>query len=134
MRHAILVGLLAAAVLACSAPVRDYTCVIEPRAPASVQVDVHTVWMCNRDVLYRAARKKPFSLREFREAAAFFEELSGLKIETRSSHLGPLPGRDLRQDVRDLDAWYEINRDKLNWDAGLGKVLFEGLAPAGGGG
>jgi len=134
MRQSILVaGLLATVVaLACSAPVRPYVCAIDPQA-AGVDVDVHTVWTCNRDVLYRAARKKAFSLREFREAAAFFEQLTGLQVDTRPSHLGALPGPELRQDVRDIDAWYEINKDKLRWDAGLGKIVYEGLAPTAGG-
>lgn len=127
MRRPILVvSLLAAAAVACSAPVRPYACGIDPRI---ADVEVHTVWTCNRDVLRRAFRKKPFSLREFRAAAAFFEELTGLQVDTRASHLGALPGRDLRQDVQDLDDWYELNRDKLSWDAGLGKIVFGGLAP-----
>ena len=128
MRRPILVVslLAAAAAVACSAPVRPYACTIDPQA---TDVEVHTVWTCNRDVLRRASRKKAFSLREFRQATAFFEELTGLQVDTRPSHLGALPGRDLRQDVQDLDAWYELNKDKLNWDAGLGKIVFAGLAP-----
>ena len=127
MRHPILVTSLfaAAAAVACSAPVRPYVCAVDSQA---ADVDVHTAWTCNRDVLRRASRKKAFSLREFRAATAFFEELTGLQVNTRPSHLGPLPGRELRQDVRDLDAWYELNKDKLRWDAGLGKIVFEGLA------
>ncbi|MCH7780017.1 MAG: hypothetical protein IH848_04160 [Acidobacteria bacterium] len=92
MRRPILVvSLLAAAAVACSAPVRPYACGIDPRI---ADVEVHTVWTCNRDVLRRAFRKKPFSLREFRAAAAFFEELTGLQVDTRASHLGALPYRD----------------------------------------
>ncbi len=129
MRRSIrVVSLLAAAAAAaaCSAPVRPYMCVIDPQA---VDVEVHSVWTCNRDVLRRALRKKAFSLREFRAASAFFEGLTGLQVDTRPSHLGALPGRELRQDVQALDAWYELNKDKLRWDAGLGKIVFEGLAP-----
>ena len=135
MRKAILVlGLFAVlASSACSAPVRRYVCVVDPQA-GSPLVDVDAQWRCNRNVLYRAARKKAFSLREFREAAAFFEQLIGLQVDTRSSHLGVLPGPGLRKDVRDLDAWYELNKGKLRWDAGLGKIVYEGLAPTAGGG
>ena len=127
MRHPILVAglLVVAAAVACSAPVRPYVCAVDPHA---ADVDVHTAWTCNRDVLRRASRKKAFSLREFRAAAAFFEELTGLQVDTRSSHLGPLPGQELRQDIQDLDAWYALNKDKLRWDSGLGKIVFEGLA------
>ena len=127
MRRLILVvGLLAAAAAAaCSAPVRPYACAIDPQ---TADVDVYTVWTCNRDVLRRASRKKAFSLREFQAATTFFEELTGLQLDTRPSHLGALPGRELRQDVRALDAWYELNKDKLSWDAGLGKIVFAGLA------
>jgi len=129
MRHAILVaGLLATmAAFSCRAPVRPYVCAVDTQA-VGVDVDVHSVWTCNREVLYRAARKKAFSLREFREAAAFFEQLIGFQVDTQASHLGALPGPDLRQNVRDLDAWYELNRGKLRWDAGLGKIVYAGLA------
>jgi hypothetical protein len=135
MRHAILVAawLATAATLACSAPVRPYACAVDPQI-SEVDVDVHTVWTCNRDVLRRASRNKKFSLREFRGAVAFFQELTGLRVDTRASHLGAIPGRDLSQDVRDLDAWYELNKNKLNWDAGLSKIVFAGLAPTLGGG
>ncbi len=131
MRQAILVAVLLAtmAALACRAPVRPYMCAVDTQA-VEVDVDVHTVWTCNRKVLYRAARKKAFSLREFREAAAFFERLIGFRVDTQPSHLGALPGPELRQDVRDLDAWYELNKGKLRWDAGLGKIVYEGLAPS----
>ncbi len=132
MRRAlrVCVLLIAAAAAGCTAPVRNYVCAIEPQASA-VDVDVHAAWTCNRDVLRRASRGKPFSLREFRAAAAFFEDLTGLRVDSRPSHLGAMPGSELRQDVRDLDAWYEANGNKLRWDAGLGKIVFEGLAPAG---
>jgi hypothetical protein len=135
MRKAfLLVGLLVVlSIASCRAPVRPYLCVIDPQIEAG-QVDVDAQWRCNRDVLYRAARLKAFSLREFHQAAAFFEQLIGLQVDTRSSHLGTLPGPGLRQDVRDLDAWYELNKEKLRWDAGLGKILYEGLAPAAAGG
>ncbi len=129
MRRTILVaGLLAMlGASSCSAPVRKYVCTADPQNAAGV--DVHALWACNRDVLHRASRKKPFSLREFRKAAAFFEGLTGFQIDTRPSHLGALPGSELREDVSVLDAWYKINRDKLRWDTGLGKIVYEGLAP-----
>jgi hypothetical protein len=132
-RHAILAAglLVTLAALACRAPVRPYVCAVDMQA-VGVDVDVHSVWTCNRKVLYRAARKKAFSLREFREAAAFFEQLIDFQVDTQPSHLGVLPGPDLKQDVRDLDAWYELNHGKLRWDAGLGKIVYAGLASSAG--
>ena len=92
-RHAILAAglLVTLAALACRAPVRPYVCAVDTQA-VGVDVDVHSVWTCNRKVLYRAARKKAFSLREFREAAAFFEQLIDFQVDTQPSHLGVLPG------------------------------------------
>ena len=119
--------LLTIAASACSAPVRDYHCAIEPeREPAAI--DVHSMWSCNRDVLRRAAGRKAFSMREFHAAAQFFESVTGLQVDTRWTHLGGVPGSDLRQDLQALDVWYATNRDKLRWDAGLGLVVYEGLA------
>ena len=89
----------------------------------------HAVWICNRDVLRRIVRGKAFSLREFRSAFEFFEDLTGLEVDWNGTTLGLLPGPDLDQDLEALDAWYELNKDKLSWDAGLGKIVFAGLAP-----
>ena len=119
--------LLVAAGGGCSAPVRNYACAIEP---AAGDIVVHDVWSCNRDVLRRAAGRKPFSLREFGSTVRFFENLTGIELDTRWSHLGRLPGRSLKRDLAALDAWYELNRSALSWDPGLGTVVFAGLARA----
>ena len=113
----------------CTAPVRPYTCSIER---GQVDVEVHGVWSCNRDVLRRAAKGKPFSLRELRSAVRFFERLTGLRVDTRASHLGVLPGDDLRQDLEDLDAWYALHRNRLRWDRDGRNVVLDELAQAGG--
>ena len=118
--------LIASGLVACSAPVRPYVCINEP---GSVDVDAYAVWSCNRDVLRRAAGRKPFSLREFESAARFFERLTGIRLDTRWSHLGRLPGPELRRDLADLDAWYELNRASLRWDSERGDVVIDGLAP-----
>ena len=131
MRRLILIlGVLTMASTACSAPVRKYACRIEPEVAT---VDVHAVWNCNRDVLRRIVRGKQFSLREFRLASGFFEEVTGLQVDWMGAFAGQLPGPHVRRDLEDLDAWYELNKDKLSWDAGLGRIVFEGLAPSGNG-
>lgn len=130
-RLIVIVGLLSMAATACSAPVRKYACRIEPQLAA---VDVHAVWDCNRDVLRRIVRGKEFSLREFRLASDFFEELTGRRVSWEGTFVGMLPGRGLRRDLEELDVWYERNKSKLRWDAGLGRIVFEGLAPVGDGG
>jgi len=118
------------AATACSAPVRRYACRIEPEVAS---VDVDAVWKCNRDVLRRIVRGKQFSLREFRLASEFFEELTGLQVDWMGTFAAESPGPEVRRDLEDLDAWYELNKDKLTWDADLGRIVFEGLAPVGSG-
>ncbi|NIM01457.1 MAG: hypothetical protein GTO30_13815 [Acidobacteria bacterium] len=131
MRRLILIlGLSLTVAAACRAPVREYACRTDPQ---TASVDVHAVWSCNRDVLRRIARGKEFTLREFRMASEFFEELTGLRVDWDGTYVGMVPGREIRQDLEDLDAWYELNKDKLTWDAGLGRIVYEGLAPVRGG-
>ena len=113
----------------CSAPRRPYACAVER---GQHDVDVHGVWSCNRDVLRRAARGKPFSIGELGSAVRFFERLTGLRVDTRSSHLGALPGNELGQDLEDLDVWYALHRERLRWDRDAGSVVLTGVAPAGG--
>ena len=126
-RSVFVVSLLAALALSCTAPVRPYMCRVDP---VIADVDVHAAWACNRDVLRRIVRGKAFSLREFRSAADFFEDLTGLRVDWDGTFVGMLPGPDLGRDLEDLDAWYELHRYRLRWDAGQGKVVFDGLAPA----
>jgi len=126
-RSVFVLSLVAALALSCSAPVRPYTCRVDPEF---ADVDVHAAWGCNRDVLRRIVRGKAFSLREFRSAADFFEDLTGLRVDWDGTFVGMLPGPDLDRDLEDLDAWYELHRHGLRWDAGPGKVVLEGLAPA----
>lgn len=117
-----------AGTLSCSAPVRPYACTVEPQG---TDVDVHSIWSCNREILRRAARGKKFSMREFRAAVAFFEDVVGLRVDTRPSHLDVvLPGENLTRDLEVLDVWYVLHQGKLRWDSGLRKVVFAGLAPA----
>ena len=70
----------------------------------------------------RAVHGKKFSLREFRSAAVFFEELTGIPADTRDTRQGPQPGSGLKQNLADWDAWYGEHRDALVWDASTGTV------------
>ena len=131
MRRSILIlSLFALSAVSCSAPVRQYACKI---APETEDVEVYAAWTCNRDVLRRVVRGKKFSLREFQLASEFFDDLTGLRVDWQGTFVGMLPGPDLRHDLDDLDAWYEFNKGKLRWDAGLGKIVFTGLARTAGG-
>ncbi len=98
---------------ACSAPVRVYRCALpEYRAPR----DPGDVWQCNRDVLRRVARNKPFTLAEYREASGFMERLTGIPAGSIDGNIGPLPPRDLKYRLREWDAWFMVNRERLRWD------------------
>jgi hypothetical protein len=123
---AILGLLLVTGLLSCSAPVRNYACATGNGA----DVDASSVWSCNRDVIRRAAGKKPFSIREFESAARFFEQLTGIELDTRESHLGRLPGEGLWRDLQDLDAWYDLHGASLHWDREHGVVVLDRLAPS----
>jgi hypothetical protein len=120
--------LLVAGLISCSAPVRNYACATEP---GGTHVDAAAAWSCNRDVLRRAAKQKAFSMREFESAARFFEQLTGIELDTRESHLGQrLPGPRLWRDLQDLDAWYELHGASLRWDPARGEVVVDRLAPS----
>lgn len=129
-RWILIPSLFALSIVSCSAPVREYACKLDPEL---ADVEVHTVWTCNRDVLRRVVRGKKFSLREFQFASEFFEDLTGMRADWQEAGVGTIPGPDLKHDLDDLDAWYELNMGRLRWDAGLGKIVFEGLAPTAGG-
>jgi len=124
---AILGPLIVAGLVSCSAPVRNYACRIET---GQAGVDAQAVWSCNRDVIRRAAGRKAFSLREFENAARFFEELTGIELDARESHLGRMPGSKLWQDLQDLDAWHELHGASLRWNRDRGAVELERLAPS----
>ena len=124
---AVLSVLLAlAGAAACTAPVRQYACRVDPSVAAP---DVDAVWSCNRDVLRRAAAGGKFSIREFEAAAAFFRNVTGIDFDLIESALGPLPGEGLRGDLKALDAWYARHHDRLSWDPDLRRVVLEGVAP-----
>jgi hypothetical protein len=115
------VWLLAALLLGlgCSAPVAYYQC---DDLVGRVELDARTVWDCNRDVMRRVARGKKFSLREFRSAAEFFEDLTGIPADTRDTRQGTQPGPGVRDDLKRWDAWYRDHRDSLVWDDKTGSV------------
>lgn len=75
----------------------------------------------------RAARGKPFTLREFQNAVAFFEKLTGIRADTVPTPLGAVPGKTLRKDLRKWDEWFEANAGRLSWDPEHGAVV---VAPA----
>jgi len=102
--------LLLPAVTACRAPVRPYACAI---SPGEARVDPHQSWRCHRDIARRAAKRKDFSLREFREAADFFERLTGIPAASSETKLGPVPTKQMKQVVKQWDAWYEANGERL---------------------
>ena len=92
--------------------VRPYQC---DTLPDTRSVDTRAVWDCNRDIMVRATKKKKFSLREFREAAEFFEQLTGIAADTRASRQGSLPGAGLRENLDAWDGWYRENGERLVW-------------------
>ncbi|HXV76591.1 MAG TPA: hypothetical protein VD788_09745 [Candidatus Polarisedimenticolaceae bacterium] len=113
---------LAAALLSavgCSAPVAHYRCDFDARG---VEPDVTTVWKCNRDVIERVVDGERFSLREFRGAARFFSESTGIPADTRETRQGTQPGLGLRENLDQWDAWYVAHRDSLVWDERSGTV------------
>ena len=90
--------------------VKNYQC---ETLPAPQTVDARAVWDCNRDIMVRAAKKKKFSLREFWDAAEFFEKLTGIAADVSDSRQGPLPGEGLRENLDAWDQWYAENGDRL---------------------
>jgi len=105
---------------ACTAPVREYRC---GSPDFRIEADPAAVWRCNREVLARVARGKHFTLREYREAAAFMERLTGVPANSLGSSLGPLPPRNLETRLPEWDAWFVLNGDRLRWDADHRRIV-----------
>lgn len=97
----------------CGTAVRPYECAVSVER---VRIDPHAIWECHRGIVRRAARHKKFTLREYREAAGFFERLTGIAAPAISTGVGPLPAPGLRQTLKRWDAWYAEHRDSLVWD------------------
>ena len=97
----------------CSAPVKDYECVLLPVEPAP---DPHALWDCHRDIVRRALRGKKFTLREFREAADFFESLTAIPAAATATPHGLVPTKDLKQSLTAWDEWYATHGSRLYWD------------------
>jgi len=97
----------------CSAPVKYYECGNLDDEP---RIDARAVWDCNRDVMKHIVNGKKFSLREFRGAAEFFEELTGIPADVRRGRSGPMPGPRLPDNLRAWDHWYRNNGEHLVWD------------------
>lgn len=119
LRAAAILLLLGPALAGCRAPVREYRCAV---SPAQAEVDPHGVWDCHRDIAARAAKRGKVTLREFRRASEFFEELTGIPADELPTDLGPLPGERMRDSLRRWDAWYAENGSRLYWDAAATRV------------
>jgi hypothetical protein len=116
---AILLVLLCAC--SCATHLRPYAC-----AATAAEVDPHEAWACHRDIARRAAQGKEFTLREFREAAGFFEDLTGIPADVVPTDLGPIPGRGMRESLARWDAWYQANAASLAWDPHARRVFSAG--------
>ena len=104
---------LAGLLIGCSSGYKRYECVVSPN---DIAPDPHAIWDCHRLIMKRASRGKKFTLREFREAAAFFEGLTSIRAGARSSEYGPIPPKDLKKRLAAWDQWYEDHRSRLIWD------------------
>jgi hypothetical protein len=104
---------------------RPYACAV-----TAAEVDPHDVWACHRDIAQRVVKQKEFSLREFREAADFFEGLTGIPADVVPTDLGPTPGRGMRDSLARWEAWYEAHAASLAWDAQARRVVSGDQAPA----
>ncbi|MCP3980893.1 MAG: hypothetical protein GY716_16445 [bacterium] len=101
---------------ACRAPVKPYECLTDIEG---VTPDPQGIWRCHRDIMRRVSKNKQFSLREFREASAFFSRVTSIEPNVIESAVGPVPDRrDVKQHLALWDTWYEVNAHRLYWDAG----------------
>lgn len=98
----------------CGTRLREYRCVVAAETPS---VDVDAIWSCNRRIIVHAIKGRGFSLREFRQAAAFFERVTGIPADVRPSEQGILPGPDLERSLGAWDAWLADHPGQLEWDA-----------------
>jgi len=101
----------------CSTKVRPYECATLVEADA---VDAAQLWECNREIMVRVAKRKKFTIQEFESASEFFENLTGIPADSRSTPVGPVPGKGVKQDLREWDAWLKGRR--IYWDPTEGKV------------
>ena len=118
--HALLACcILLTAVLAggCTTKVKPYEC---GDLLAAEPVDAEQLWECNREIMVRVAKRKKFTIQEFENAAMFFERLTGIPADSRSTPVGPVPGKGSKNDLRKWDAWREEHR--IRWDPSAGKV------------
>jgi hypothetical protein len=119
---------LVALSLGCSSGYKQYECVV---SPDEIAPDPQAIWDCHRLIMKRAARGKKFTLREFREAAAFFEGLTAIDPGAVLSEYGPIPPDDLKQKLTAWDRWYEEHGSALIWDAEHRAVRVSGRKAAG---
>jgi hypothetical protein len=105
---------VAGALLAgCSTKVRPYACGEMARREV---VHARELWDCHRAIVVRVIERRPFTLREFRRAAEFFERVTGIRGDVRPSPHGPLPGPNLSADLRRWDGWLETHDRRMYWD------------------
>ena len=98
--------LLAAFASGCTTKVRPYDC----PALAASDAAAEQLWECHRDIMFRAAKGKKFTIREFEGASAFFEGLTGIPAASLETPVGSVPGKKIKKDLREWDAWLEGHR------------------------
>jgi hypothetical protein len=108
---------LAALAGGCSTKVKPNECAALVAADA---VDAAQLWECNREIMTRAAKRKKFTIQEFESASEFFGSLTGISADSRSTPVGPVPGKGIKEDLREWDAWLEEHT--IYWDPSEGKV------------
>jgi len=125
-----LVALALLTVAGCRAPRRPYLC--DPSGldgskasssrPLRDDERLLAAWRCNLRVVEHAAAGKRFSIRELDGARDFFLGLTGLELSTMPSHLGRLPARGIRADLKQLNSWFKRHRERLVWDDASGEI------------
>ena len=101
----------------CTTKVKPNECAALVAADA---VDAVQLWECNREIMTRAAKRKKFTIQEFESASEFFGSLTGISADSKSTPVGPVPGKGTKEDLREWDAWLEEHR--IYWDPSEGKV------------
>jgi hypothetical protein len=101
----------------CSTKVKPDECAALVAADA---VDAAQLWECNREIMVRAAKGKKFTIQEFESASEFFGSLTGISADSKSTPVGPVPGKGIKEDLREWDAWLEEHR--IYWDPSEGRV------------
>ena len=105
---------------ACSTKVKPYEC---PALIDGTDVDAQQVWDCNRDIIARAVKGKRFTIREFAGAAEFFETVTGIPADVMNTTSGAVPGKRIKQDLREWDAWLDEHR--IYWDPASSRIRAE---------